>query len=424
MRAELVKEEKTPKVDVIDENGTQEAEISEEDEVDQYMAEEAKQEKRKKRKILKEKRKLNERMNLKMILKNDEIIEEELELFQLKNIKNRKQLAKVEEIDLSDVEVDIHDTESGEPTFIQTKRVSYNKDSNKSLEDSDDSGLDDQTEEQNEGTEQGFDENLDNNQINGNEDSDEESDGLVVDLDDNENNKRDKTEMFFDNEIFKQEMNDSEDEDIELELIENRLKSKNEIKDKREKKSNKRESEKMSEEVENESDFSSDEENESTNKKRKNENEVNDKCQKKVKLSAEELAIGTLMIKSNKTKRDIVDNAWNRYAHEDDEFLPSWFRKDEDKHFRKQLPVTEDMVKEYKQQLRDINARPIKKVAEAKARQKKKALRKLEKARKKAENITNAPDMSNKEKAEHIKGFVPQMNFILNLILIKFCFQC
>ena len=379
------------------------------------MNEEAKDAKRKKRKVLKEKRKLNERMNLKMVLKNDEIIEEELELFQLRNIKNKKQLAKVEEIDLSDVEVDVEDNEGGEQTFLQkSKTVSYSKDSNKSINDFEDSGVDEDEEENEEiETQEVLDEPEmeDNNELqNTYQESDEESDGLVVDLDDNDQNRRDKTEMFFQNEMLRHEMDDSEDEDIELELIENRLKYKN-SKQRRDETNetnpNKFVKSVEKEDNEEESDSSSDDENESSNKKRKNENIANEKCKKKVKLNGEELAIGTLMIKSSKTKRDIIDNAWNRYVHEDDEFLPSWFRKDEEKHNRKPIPVTEDMVKEYKQQLKEINAQPIKKVAEAKARKKKKALRKLERARKRAENITNAPDMSNKEKAEHIKRYFP-----------------
>ena len=44
--------------------------------------------------------------------------------------------------------------------------------------------------------------------------------------------------------------------------------------------------------------------------------------------------------------------------------------KEEKKYYQKQLPVTKEQVDEYKQQVREINARPIKKIAEAKAKAK------------------------------------------------------
>jgi AdoMet-dependent rRNA methyltransferase SPB1 len=393
LKAELYKEDKPKKEESIEMND----EISETDEIDEQIDEEAKDIKRKKRKILKEKRKLNERMNLKMVLKNDQLVDEELELFQLKNIRNKAQLSKVEEIDLSDVDIDLNDNESGDETYTRSNKVVFDKEENRlyDSDDSEDENMDSNSDNEGFGHEENYNESKNSNKS---ELSDDENDGLVVDLKDKEESKTDKTKMFFENKIFQDQINE-DDDDLELELIENKLKQKNSNKLSKHSKSNENNFEK------DEYTSSSDEENESKKKKRNND-KVNDKCKKKVKLSAEELALGTLMIKSQKTKRDILDNAWNRYTHEDDEFLPSWFRKDEEKHNKKPLPVTEDMVREYKQQLREINARPIKKVAEAKARKKKKALRKLEKARKRVETVTNAPDMSNKEKAEHIKRLV------------------
>lgn len=52
---------------------------------------------------------------------------------------------------------------------------------------------------------------------------------------------------------------------------------------------------------------------------------------------------------------------------------------------------------------RALDARPIKKVAEAKARKKYKAVQRLEKAMKKAEGVNDASDMSEKAKAQQIE---------------------
>lgn len=60
-----------------------------------------------------------------------------------------------------------------------------------------------------------------------------------------------------------------------------------------------------------------------------------------------------------------------RYSYNEEEGeLPEWFTEEERQHRRRQLPVDKQTVEAYRQRWREINARPIKKVAEAKARKK------------------------------------------------------
>ena len=120
------------------------------------------------------------------------------------------------------------------------------------------------------------------------------------------------------------------------------------------------------------------------------------------KLDPDGMAIGALLVHSEKTRESLIDAAFNRRTHTD-EHLPDWFITDETKNCQKQLPVTTEMVREYRAKLKEINARPIKKVAEAKARKKRHALKKLEKARKKAESITDSVDVTDGEKMQQIK---------------------
>uniref|UniRef100_W5MRD4 pre-rRNA processing protein FTSJ3 n=1 Tax=Lepisosteus oculatus TaxID=7918 RepID=W5MRD4_LEPOC len=91
------------------------------------------------------------------------------------------------------------------------------------------------------------------------------------------------------------------------------------------------------------------------------------------------------------------------FSEEVDE-VPEWFLEDERKHRRRTVPVTREMVEEYRQRWREINARPIKKVAEAKARKKRRVLKKMEQAKKKAEAVVNTVDISEREKMAQLKS--------------------
>uniref|UniRef100_A0A8B9HZG7 pre-rRNA processing protein FTSJ3 n=1 Tax=Astyanax mexicanus TaxID=7994 RepID=A0A8B9HZG7_ASTMX len=122
-------------------------------------------------------------------------------------------------------------------------------------------------------------------------------------------------------------------------------------------------------------------------------------------LDAEGLALGAQIATSKKRRRDLIDDSFHRFANSEDmSEVPSWFVDDEKKHRKKPVPVTREMVEEYKEKWREINARPIKKLAEAKARKKKRMLKKMEQAKKKAEAVVNTVDISEREKMAQLKS--------------------
>lgn len=57
----------------------------------------------------------------------------------------------------------------------------------------------------------------------------------------------------------------------------------------------------------------------------------------------------------------------------------------------------------YRDRNKDVNVRTIKKVVEAKARKQRRVKRRMGKARKKAENVINNAEMSEREKAQEVK---------------------
>ncbi|GAB2213034.1 hypothetical protein Droror1_Dr00021048 [Drosera rotundifolia] len=104
-----------------------------------------------------------------------------------------------------------------------------------------------------------------------------------------------------------------------------------------------------------------------------------------------------------KKQRDqIIDDGYNKYLF-DDVGLPKWFIEEEKKHRQPVKPVTNEEIAAMKAQFRDINARPAKKVAEAKARKKRAAMRKLEKVRKKANSIADQNEIPDRSKRRMIE---------------------
>lgn len=344
-------------------------------------SEEARKLKQKKRKIAKEKKKLSERIELKMVLNNDQLVQEEQDLFNLKKIKRFSEFNSMQDFNVEENESN-NDLENGP----KRKKILIDKDK-KGYFDPDESDLsDDEPEIENEiKNENGIFEI----------DSDDEDNELLVDFESKDDKRNLMTKMFFDNKIFGETLDDCEidddDENIELQELENRISSKTKQLPQNYSISNESECESDDESIE-KFDLDHEEETSSTVSKEM--------------LSHEEMALGSMLVKSKKNKNDLFNNGWNRYMHEDDEFIPSWFRKEEQIHYRKPIPVSNEMVKEYNEKMKEINSQPIKKVLEAKARKKKRALRRLEKARIKAENVTDDADMSNKEKAQYIRRFV------------------
>ena len=105
-----------------------------------------------------------------------------------------------------------------------------------------------------------------------------------------------------------------------------------------------------------------------------------------------------------KSREDLIDAGYNRYANNDDQsILPKWFVEDELKHHRPNLPITKEEAMRARAEARAINNRPIKKVAEAKARKKRKDSRRAEKVKAKAEAIAEADDVSAKAKMRAIE---------------------
>ncbi|KAF9881271.1 Spb1 domain-containing protein [Colletotrichum karsti] len=119
-------------------------------------------------------------------------------------------------------------------------------------------------------------------------------------------------------------------------------------------------------------------------------------------ITAEAMTLAHQLATGEKTKHDLIDDGFNKWALKDRDGLPDWFVDDEGKHDRPQKPITKAAAAAIREKLRAYNARPIKKVREAKARKKFKAAQRLEKLKKKSDLLNNEEGMTEKEKADSI----------------------
>lgn len=115
------------------------------------------------------------------------------------------------------------------------------------------------------------------------------------------------------------------------------------------------------------------------------------------------MTLAQQLVNREKTRTDLLNDGFNRYSLNAKDGLPSWFLDDEAKHYKANIPITKEAVAALRAKMRALDARPIKKVAEAKARKKMKAAQKLDKAMKKAEGVNETSDMTEREKAKQIE---------------------
>jgi AdoMet-dependent rRNA methyltransferase SPB1 len=113
------------------------------------------------------------------------------------------------------------------------------------------------------------------------------------------------------------------------------------------------------------------------------------------------LALATKLL-DKKERRQFIDNAYNRYAFNDED-VPSWFADDEAQHNKPKLPITADEIAKMKARFIEVNERPIKRVLEAQFRNKRRLKFKLEKVKEKASVIAENPDLTNADKAKELQ---------------------
>lgn len=406
----------------------EEKEEEEIEEMEKYISdlkmEEQRDEKRKKKRANKERSKLDQKLALKMVIKGDAGPQETQDenIFNLREIKDKKVLAKL--VDGTDI------TKKRERNKkSQSKMVAYDKDElhdeeihvptiTSDVEDDSDEYEDElalgKTSDQEEEDDNW---NLRKASKNGATENaraggvlERNRNPLLNDLDyrDKDSKRVSKAQLWFEKDSFKTMMKtDDGDQDLDLDNMVKSYKKKGiEVigePDKPDlsmlgKKARRRaKHQEKKKDGESSSDESDDE-----NQAPLSEDVAAEPKQKKIRLNEEELAIGQMMVTSKKMKRDLIDGAWNRYMFNDDN-LPDWFVEDEKKSMRKEIPVSGELVDNYRKNLTEFNTRSIKKVMEAKARKKRQDKKKMEKITKKSANILENDDQTGQEKVRLIK---------------------
>ncbi|KAM8875374.1 pre-rRNA 2'-O-ribose RNA methyltransferase FTSJ3 [Spinachia spinachia] len=417
-----------------DKKKKEEEEEEDEEEMEKRLAEMKAEElaelRRKKKKLLKERRKQRERVELKMDLPGVSIADSyDSSMFSLSTIKKQKAL-----VDLSKGDMQLADNLMEEYDDLHLSSGEEDDEADKMSLASD---LDDDDLEEVEQNKREMDTKAPKKVKFVEEEEDEEQDsGLLVELEGKDEKKERETNLWFSKGIFS-EIGLEGDAEIELQqadLLLNKRTSRKRKADEEEEKEEEEEAEKNArpeeekaplkgaeEESDSDSDDSSDDEKQITKMKQAPEEtfgvsaEATDGAFKVVPvestskkariLDAEGLALGCHIATSKKRTRDLIDGSFHRFASSEQQWeIPEWFLDDELKHRRKPVPVTKEMVEEFKQKWKEIDARPIKRVAEAKARKKRRMLKKMDQAKKKAEAVVNTVDSSEREKMAQLKS--------------------
>lgn len=117
---------------------------------------------------------------------------------------------------------------------------------------------------------------------------------------------------------------------------------------------------------------------------------------------SEILALAKKMMKKD-SRTDILDSSLNKRFYGDTDSLPQWFSDEERSYNYFNAPVTKEEINEMKEKLKAINARDPKKVAEAKARKRRKLQQSLDKAKAKAAKIMESEEITDGSKLKEIE---------------------
>ena len=120
-------------------------------------------------------------------------------------------------------------------------------------------------------------------------------------------------------------------------------------------------------------------------------------------ITAEAMTLAQQLASGTVTKASLIDSAFTKHSLKDRDGLPDWFLDDEHKHDKPHRPISAAAAAAIKEKLRALNARPIKKVREAKDRKKLRTARRLEKLKKKSALLFDEEGMTEGEKARGVE---------------------